>query len=373
MVGKIPRVLQVLPALKSGGVEKATLDWAQILCQQAPTFVTSAGGGLVKHLEASGVAHLPLPLDKKSPWALWLNAKALCQVIKEHNIQLVHVRSRAPAWSALWAARRMKVPFITTYHGVYNAHNRLKRFYNSVMARGDHVIAISEYVARHIQSEHGHLKPNVVVIPEGIDTDVFDPTSVSCEQVEALKQQWGVPPNKFLIMLPGRLTRWKGQGVLVGALKGLSDLPVHVVFLGSDQGRTDYSDRLRQETKDLPVTFVPSCEYMPTAYAAADLVLSCSIEPEAFGRVTAEALSMARPYIGTDLGATPELCLEGQTGFLIPANDFDALAVTIRNLFALAMDEKTRMGLVARQHISDNFSLKQMTAKTLDLYQLLIG
>ena len=368
MADRLPRVLQVLPALQSGGVEKATLDWAKILCQKAPTFVASAGGSLVKQLEVSGATHFQLPLDKKSPWSLWLNARVLCQIIKDHNIQLVHARSRMPAWSALWAARRMKVPFITTYHGVYNSHNRLKRFYNSVMARGDQVIAISDYVAQHIQREHGDLNPKVVVIPEGIDTDLFDPATISPDYVEKLKQKWEVPANKFLILLPGRLTRWKGQEVLIKALKQITDLPVHVVFLGSDQGRQDYRNLLHQQTQGLPVTFIQECQDMPTAYAAADLVLSCSIEPEAFGRVTAEALSMARPYTGTNLGATPELCMDGQTGFLVPAGDAGALAHAIRRQFSLPIDQKTQMGLVARQHIIDHFSLEQMTAKTLKAY-----
>ena len=365
----LSRVLQVLPALQSGGVEKATLDWAEILCQQVPTFVASAGGDLVKPLEVFGATHLLLPLDKKSPWSLWSNARALCQVIKEHNIQLVHARSRMPAWSALWAARWAKVPFITTYHGVYNSHNRLKRFYNSVMARGDQVIAISEYVADHIQQEHGHLNPKVVVIPEGIDTDLFDSATISSDYVEKLKQKWEVPANKFLILLPGRLTRWKGQEVLIKALKQITDSPVHVVFLGSDQGRQDYSNLLHQQTQDLPVTFIQECQDMPAAYAAADLVLSCSIEPEAFGRVTAEALSMARPYIGTNLGATPELCIDDQTGFLVPAGDAEALAHAIRRQFSLPVDQEEQMALVARQHIIDHFSLEQMTAKTLKAYR----
>jgi glycosyltransferase involved in cell wall biosynthesis len=369
-----PRTLQVLPALESGGVEKATLDWVRILCNRfpnAPVFVASAGGKLVKDLENLGAHHFTLPLNTKNPWKLWRNAQALQRLTQDYSIQLIHVRSRAPAWSALWAAQRLKVPLLTTYHGVYNSRNRVKRFYNSVMARGDKVIAISQSIAQYIQQQHGSLSSSVTVIPEGIDTDIFDPEKVTVQQINDLCQAWGVPSNRFLILLPGRLTRWKGQEVLIKALRLLTDLPICAVFLGSDQGRKVYIDHLRQVSQDLDVRFIEECDRMPVAYAAADVVLSCSIEAEAFGRVTAEALAMARPYIGTNLGATPELCLDKQTGFLVPPDDENALAQKVQDVFHLTSEYKQKMGFAARQHIVENFSLEKMAEATLKVYQSL--
>ncbi len=366
-----PRTLQVLPVLESGGVEKATLDWVRILCNcfpKTPVFVASAGGRLVKDLEVLGVKHFTLPLDSKNPYKMWANAQALQQMIQDHSLQLVHARSRAPAWGALWAARRLKIPFLTTYHGVYNSHNGLKRFYNSVMARGDKVIAISQYVAQHIQQQHGSLNPAISVIPEGIDTDIFDPDKITIQQINDLRQSWDIPTGRFLILLPGRLTRWKGQEVLAKALRLLTDLPICAVFLGSDQGRSNYTEHLRQLTQGLEVRFIDGCDTMSIAYAAADVVLSCSIEEEAFGRVTAEALAMARPYIGTNLGATPELCLDEQTGLLVHPSDANALAQKIREVFYLIPEHKNEMGHAARRHIVENFSLDKMAKATLEVY-----
>lgn len=372
MGDNILRTLQVLPALESGGVEQATLDWVKILCNHCPSdniFVASAGGKLVNELEDLGVQHFNLPLNTKNPWKLWRNAQALQKIIQAHSIELVHARSRAPAWSTLWAARSLKIPFLTTYHGVYNNCNRIKRFYNSVMARGDQVIAISDYVDQNIQQHYSHLSPRVVVIPEGIDTEYFNPNKATAQQINKLRQKWDIHSDKFLILLPGRLTFWKGQEVLIKALSTLTDLPICAVFLGSDQGRKHYSNNLHQLSQGLDVKFIEEHDTMPVAYAAADLVLSCSTEAEAFGRVTAEALAMARPYIGTNIGATPELCPNEEIGFLVQPHDGKALSKKIREVFSLTLEHKQKMGLLARQHIVENFSLNKMTKATLSLYQ----
>ncbi|MCX7337977.1 MAG: glycosyltransferase, partial [Alphaproteobacteria bacterium] len=183
------------------------------------TCVASSGGALVPLLEKLGGIHITMPLDQKNPLALLRNKALITQAAKDHKIDLIHARSRAPGWSALWAARTLGIPLITTYHGVYNSTGRIKRFYNSIMARGDHVIAISHYIARHIEKEHGHLKPKISIIPEGIDTDSFDPLLVSAGQINQLKSDWEIPKENFVILLPGRLTRWKGQEILLKALE----------------------------------------------------------------------------------------------------------------------------------------------------------
>jgi glycosyltransferase involved in cell wall biosynthesis len=364
-----PTVLQVLPSLHSGGVERATLDMVKGIAQNYPkagNYVTSAGGPLVEEVCLYGGQHITLPLNTKSPFQIYKNTQRLVDVIKSHDIQLIHARSRAPAWSALKAARRQNIPFITTYHGIYNSNNPLKSFYNSIMARGDKVIAISQYVANHINTYYTHTyHSNVVVIPEGIDTDFFDPARINPEQVRSLRQKWKVPLDHKLVLLPGRLTRWKGQVVLLNALRLLNRTDMTVVFLGDDQGRHGYRQELEVLAKDLPVKFISACDVMPIAYAASDIVLSCSTDPEAFGRVTAEALAMGRPYIGTNHGATPEMCIEGQTGFLVAPGDSKALAEKIKHLF----DAEISLASSARQHIVQNFSLDKMIKQTLELYQ----
>lgn len=371
-VNRIPIVLQVLPALRNGGVEKATLDWSSILSKQnntVPNYVVSAGGELVKVLEQFGGIHIDLPLETKNPWVMMRNACHLKKIILQHNIQLIHARSRAPAWSALIAARQLRIPFITTYHGVYNSGNFLKKFYNSVMVRGDEVIAISKYIGNLVEENYQGLSSSINIVPEGTDVTIFDPAQIKDEDKKELRHLWQIPDDKYLILLPGRLTSWKGQEVLAKALIHLSDLPICTVFLGSDQGRVKYSKRLKEMIDPSSVRFIEGCQQMPVAYAAADVVLSCSIEPEAYGRVTAEALAMGRPYIGTCLGATPELCLDNVTGFLIPPKCPLSLAEKIRHVLRLSLDQKNRMGSKSRHHIVKNFSLEQMTKLTFEVYK----
>lgn len=361
-MAQFPVVLQVLPALNSGGVEKNTLEIAQAISEKHPErahYVASFGGLLEKQLSAQ---HISLPLNSKSPVQIYKNIDRLVQIIKTKKIQVIHAMSRAPAWSAWRAAELTGIKFITTYHGVYNCSNYLKYLYNSVMARGSPVIAVSEYVFKHIQREYPKLGSQVVLIKSGVDTKLFDPVQITQNQIKSLKSRWGVPDAHRLILLPGRLTRWKGQAVFLKALRQIDYLNTTAVLLGDAQGRLKYQQELENLASDLPVKFISSCESMPVAYAAADLVLSCSTEPEAFGRVTAEALSMGCAFIGTDLGATPEMCIDGQTGFLVPPNQPDALACQIEQSFHGNLKNK------AREHIQKNFSLADSLGKILDLY-----
>ena len=366
-----PRVLQVLPALESGGVEGATLDMVAGIKKAHPTaetFVASNGGILTQKLLILGGQHLKVPLKSKTPWRLIQNAATLKGLIQKHGIQVVHARSRAPAWSALWAARQMGIPFITTYHGVYNSNGYLKTFYNSVMARGDRVIAISSYVADHIKKTYPGLSSKLITIPEGIDTDYFDPSHVSPESVDTLRQTWDIPKSHQVILLPGRLTHWKGQNVLIKALREMDTRGLTAIILGDDQGRTEYRKALEKAALGLPVKFIKNCHTMPAAYALADVVVSCSTDPEAFGRITAEALSMGRPYVGTNHGATPEKCIQGKTGFLVKPGNPKALAEILMSVLSLSQQEKDNLGRQGRAHICQNFSLKGMITRTLDLY-----
>lgn len=367
-----PRVLQVLPSLESGGVERATVDTVAGVKKAYPdteTFVTSSGGVLVDKIFLMGGHHLELPLNKKAPWSLACNALALKKLIKDYNVNLLHARSRAPAWSALWAAKQTNIPFITTYHGVYNCNNSLKVFYNSIMARGDKVIAISQYVARHIKESYPHLSPHITVIQEGIDTTYFNSAEVSVEAINTLRAKWKIPDGRKVILLPGRLTRWKGHAVLIDALRQMDTSNLFAIILGDDQGRESYRLELENKAVALPIKFLKEYHDMPTAYALADVVLSCSTDPEAFGRVTAEALAMGRPYIGTNHGATPEMCIHGKTGFLVPPTNVAALAAMIPYVLSLTDEKRLALSTKARQHICENFSLTQMISRTLALYK----
>lgn len=367
----LPRVLQVLPALESGGVERVSVDMVAGIKKNYPnvkTFVASGGGVLVDKILLLGGQHFKVPLNLKTPWSLIGNALSLRKLIREHDIHLVHARSRGPAWSAFLAARKARIPFITTYHGIYNSRNALKSFYNSIMARGDYVIAISEYVANHIKQNYPHLSNNIRVIHEGIDTAYFNPDETSCDALKALQTKWGVPQGHKIILLPGRLTRWKGHEILIKALHKIDISNLYAIILGNDQGKDSYKLELECKSAGLPVKFMKECHDMQSAYALADVVLSCSTDPEAFGRVTAEALSMGSLYIGTDCGATPEMCVHEKTGFLVPPSNPDALAAMISHVLSLSEERKLSLSVCARQHICNNFSLDRMVKQTLDLY-----
>jgi glycosyltransferase involved in cell wall biosynthesis len=360
-------VLHVLPALNSGGVEQTVLDLSLGMRNEDwPVFVASSGGFLQPFLEKAGCVHETLPLSSKNPATLWRNALALENLIKKHKIHILHVHSRAPAWSCFWASKRCNIPMISTFHGVYNSHNSFKKYYNSVMVRGKLVIAISQFIAAHICKEYGRLA-SVITIPEGIDTAKFTPQAVNMALVQQFRQEWQAV-DKQVILLPGRLTRWKGQWVLLEALRKLDYSQIQVVLLGDDQGRQAYVHELRQLAQGLPVHFAPPTHHMAEAYTAADYVVNCSTDPEAFGRVTAEAMATERVYIGTNHGATPEMCIHGETGFLAYPSDSAHLAKTLTTVLALTENQKNKITQHAGKHIRENFSLSHMVKQTLGLY-----
>lgn len=364
------RVLQVLPALNIGGVERATLDMVAALRHAFPiTYVASQGGSLLNNLERLGGTHFTLPLASKNPLQMLLNAYDLAQLIRTHSIELVHARSRAPAWSALWAARWTKTPFITTYHGTYLSSNAVKTYYNSVMTRGDQVIAISQFIAQYILQQHQNRSPKVRLIREGIDTDVFDPQKVPPEAALDLRKSWDIPENAVVILLPGRVSRIKGQTVFIEALRQLNVPNVFGVILGPDQPNSTYPTEVRQLSEGLPLRRILNTPIPRVAYAAADFVVYPSVTPEAFGRVTAETGAMERVIIASDLGATPELCQPGVTGCLVTPNDPSALAGTLQKALVMSPQERLAMGKAARAYMIKNFSLKRMCEETIALYQ----
>ncbi|MGI4851572.1 MAG: glycosyltransferase family 4 protein [Janthinobacterium lividum] len=374
------RILQVLPSLGQGGVERGTLEVAQAIQQaQGHAWVASNSGPLVDNLIKIKAQHCHLPLKSKNPFTIFLNIYRLYKLIRQEKIDLIHARSRAPAWSAFWAARLAGIPFMTTFHGSYNFTNFLKKYYNSVMVRGNTVIAISTYIYDHILKNYQNYRQSnqITIIPRGVDLDVFnknDPTLL--KRIQRLKTKWQIDENYPIILLVGRLTRWKGQETALKSLGFLKNFKGILVCLGSDQGRISYLESLKTLAKSLDIQnrvyFIPTCDDMPAAYAMADLALHTSTDPEAFGRTIIEAQSMGKCVIATAHGAPVDIIQEGITGYLIAPQDPQKLANSIQHYFTLSSQEKENISRAAFDRIKSLFSKDQMMEKTLKVYQDLL-
>lgn len=377
--GRLATVLQILPALgASGGVERGTVEIAGAVVQAGGrAIVASSGGALVHDLARVGAVHVELPLQSKNPVTMWRNIDRIAEVIKAENVDIVHARSRAPAWSAWMAAKRTNTHFVTTFHGTYGASNHLKRVYNSVMTRGERVIAISQFIAGHVRQLYGVPSGKIRVIHRGVDLDRFDPAKVTAQRVVNLATDWMLPDGMPVIMLPGRLTRWKGQPVVIDALGKLNRRDVRCLLVGGDQGREDYRAELEAmiSARNLNevVRLVDHCDDMPAAYMLTDVVISASTDPEAFGRVIAEAQALGRPVIATDHGGAKETVIPGETGWLVPPGDADALAAAIDKVLALDSAQRSTLAGKAITNVRDNFSKTAMCTKTLDVYDEVLG
>ncbi|EKV27702.1 Glycosyltransferase [Caenispirillum salinarum AK4] len=378
-----PTILQVLPRLETGGVERGTIEIAEgIIAAGGRAVVASEGGRMVRELDRMGAEHVTLPLASKNPLVMRKNVNRLKALIRDKDVKIVHARSRAPAWSARAAARALGVPFVTTFHGTYNLGKGLerpfKRIYNAVMADGDAVIAISDFIRDHIAITYGVSGARVTVIPRAVDVARFDPDRVSQERLIQLATRWRLPDGVPVILLPGRLTRWKGQELLIRALARMKTRPVRCLLVGSDQGRTAYREGLedliaRLELRDT-VHLVGECDDMPAAYKLSDVVVSASTDPEAFGRVVAEAGAMGRPVVAPNHGAAPEIVKPGgETGWLFWPESADDLARALDE--ALVLDESGRAALKDRAmtRVRENFSKDRMVDATMDVYRRMLG
>ncbi len=373
-----PAVLQVLPLLDTGGVERGTVEIAEALAREGWTaLVASAGGRMVRDVERVGGRHIALPLATKNPGAILRNASRLAALIRAEQVAIIHARSRAPAWSALLAARRTGAHFVTTYHGAYGEDLPFKRLYNSVMARGERVIAASHFVAGLIGSRHGVVPARIRVIPRGIDPARFDPASVVPDRVARLARAWMLPAGTPVVLMPGRLTGWKGQKVLIEAVARLRTGDVHCVLVGSDQGRARYTESLRRLAAARGVAarvrLPGECDDMPAALLLADVVVHASTEPEAFGRVVIEAQAMERPVIASDLGGPVEMVEHGVTGWRVPPGDPAALAAAIDRVLALPEPERRAVGTHARAAVLGRCTTRAMQEATLAVYRELLG
>lgn len=370
-------ILQVIPELDAGGAERTTLEVSEaIIAKGGKAYVASQGGRLEDELAAMGGRLIRLDMKTKNPFRIWRHAARLCQSISAFDIDLIHARSRAPAWSAMWAAKRMNIPFVTTYHGAYNAKTGIKRWYNSVMARGDIVIANSNYIEHHIHHEYPGMVDRIAVIHRGVDLDRFQLERVDEDKRSRLLSDWDLPPGRPVLLLPARLTRWKGQILAIEALGLLMDLdPQPVLVLAGDaQGRNAYVDEIKNKAAALNVDMrMPGhVRDMVTALAASDLVLTPSIEPEAFGRTAAEAQAMGKPVIAADHGGAVEVVVDGQTGWRVPPGNTARLAELIRQALQLDPQERVKMATLARKHIESHFSTASLQQKTLQVYEQLL-
>ncbi|MFZ1992250.1 MAG: glycosyltransferase family 4 protein [Alphaproteobacteria bacterium] len=375
-------ILQVIPALDAGGAERTTIDIAgAIAAAGGKALVASEGGRLEGELAAMGGELIRLPVASKNPLTILSNAGKLEKIIRERNVSVIHARSRAPAWSAFLAARATKIPFVTTYHGAYNAGNWFKEQYNGVMAAGAIVIANSEFTGAEIAKAYKIDKKRIAVIPRGTDFSAFDKAKITLERVLEMKTKWGLAGYRGpVILCPARLTRWKGQLVFIEALAQLKREgrlgDAMAVLAGDAQGRDAYVDEVKRAIKagdlDNRVKIVGHIEEMPPAYAASSLVVSASTDPEAFGRVIVEASAMGLPVIATDHGGARETVITDPpdqiTGWLTPPGDAKALADAIAAALALSPEERAALGARGQAYVRRRYSREAMCRATLQVY-----
>lgn len=373
-------VLQVVPRLEQGGVERGTLEIVEAIVRAGGrALVATAGGKLEVRVTRAGGEIIHMNADSKNPVTLWQNARLLRRLIREQSVEIVHARSRAPAWSAYWATRALEVPFVTTYHGTYNEGLPFKRTYNSVMARGRPVIATSEFIRGLVRERHGVPDDRIVTIPRGADVNVFAEEAVGNERTIKLADQWGlIEEARAMVLMPGRLTRWKGGESVIEAaalLKAKRGADFAVLLVGDDQSgfRQVLEKKIAETDTGDVVHLTGGTQDMAAAYKLAMVVVSASTEPEAFGRVIVEAQAMSKPVIATNHGGARETVVHGSTGWLYPPGDAEALARTIGQALDLDPSERAHMGLAGRARIHSAYTVAAMQRATLAVYEQVAG
>ncbi len=373
-----PVILQVIPELNVGGTERAVTDVARaVIDAGGEALVVSQGGDLAPELLRTKARLIQMPVASKSPLTIQRNASRLVKLIRSEHVNLIHARSRAPAWSALKAARRTGCPFVTTFHAPYNFSGGLKKRYNAVMAKGDRVIAISDFIAAHVRENYGVGDDRLRRIHRGIDVVSFNPSAVSSERVASLAARWNLPDGVPIVMLPGRLARWKGQDVMIQAMTQMERNDALCLMVGVGSGHEGLRRKIEKdiETRGLAgrVVLIDGCQDMAAAYRLADVVVSASIEPEGFGRVAVEAQAMGVPVVATNHGGTHETMEPGVTGWLVQPEDPAALAQAVAVALDLDEEGRVRLAAAARARVVERFVRTTMCAQTLDVYRELIA
>jgi len=379
------KVLQVIPKLGYGGAETGCYDLAHFLPEKGfKSYIATSGGELLKFIDKKKVKIFKLPLQSKNPLLILFNTLAILLIIIFYNINIVHARSRAPAWSCLFATKLTFRKFVTTFHGTYNFSSKIKKFYNSIMVRSDLVIAGSNFIFSHINSNYGNFfiknKRKLLVIFRGINTNYFNSQKLLPIKLDKFAKQYNIDRNKFVILLPGRLTYWKGQKIFIEAIKLINERtdtpPFEAIILGGDQGRNVYKKQLldlaQQYRLSKVIKFIERCEQMPVAYGIANLVCSCSYEPEAFGRVSVEAQSMQIPIIASDIGGSTETIIKDKTGYLFANKNPNSLADLISMVMQKDYNSLKSVGIEGRKNILKKFDVDKMCLSTFTEYKKLI-
>ena len=379
------KVLQVIPRLGFGGAETGCFDLAHYLHEQnCKSFIITSGGELLKYINKKKVKVIKLPVQSKNPILILINAIIITFIILIYNINIVHARSRAPGWSCLLATKITARNFVTTFHGTYNFKGEIKKFYNSVMVRSNLVIAGSNFIFTHINENYKNFflnsKRKLLVIFRGINTSYFHNKKIMPIKIDKFSKQHNIDRNKFIILMPGRLTFWKGQKLFIEAIKILSEKEdissVEAIILGSEQGRTIYKKQLtalvQQYRLNKVIKFIDQCDEMPVAYMISNLVVSSSIEPEAFGRISVEAQSMEVPIIASNIGGSKETIISNKTGFLFESGNPNALAETITMVMKKDYNSLKSIGFEGRKNVLKKFDVDKMCQTTFTEYKKLI-
>jgi len=379
------KVLQVIPKLGYGGAETGCYDLAHYLPENnCSSYIVTSGGELLKFIDKKKVKVIKLPVHSKNPFLMLFNSIALIFIILLNNISIVHARSRAPAWSCLLATKITRRKFVTTFHGTYNFKNPIKKLYNSVMVRSDLIIAGSNFIFSHINqnySKYLDLKKKFLVIFRGINVDYFDSSTTLDTEENRLTSDWEVDKNKKMILMPGRLTAWKGQETFIEALNLVNEElgyeSFNAVILGSDQGRDIYTKKIKRLAEQYRLTsqlkFIEHCKNMPLAYKISDIVVSTSVEPEAFGRVAVEAQSMEKPIIASDIGGSNETIIDNVSGFLFQSGNAEALSKKIVEVLQLDESRLKSIGIEGRKNIIKKFNVEKMCFSTYSEYKKLLN
>jgi len=367
-------VLQVLPHLNSGGLVSGAIEISlSLINNNFNSYVLTKGGRREREIVRAGGILFKMNVASKNPIVMFKNIFKIIKIIKDYKIDIIHTRSRAPAWSAYFAAKKMNIPFITTFHGTYGINNRIKKIYNSIMVRGDKVIAISAFIKNHIISNYNVDEDRVETIPRGIDISVFNSENVSNERLIYFTNKFNIMDNSYVILLPGRITRWKGHILLIKAIAELKRKDLLCIFVGDSQGRTKYVAELHNLINKYELSdkfrIVENQIDMSAIYKLSDIVISASTDPEAFGRVIAEAQAMGRLTIAADHGGASEIIVDGVTGWLFEANNSSALAKKIDYALNISLEDRNIMAINSVERIKKNFNNKFMSLRTIKVYK----
>lgn len=376
-----PTILQIIPHLGAGGAEQGCIDVSKaIVAAGGKSIIVSNGGSRIRELKRHGATHITMPAHTKNPLKMWRNISRLKKIIRDHNVHIIHARSRAPAWSAYRAAKSMNIPFVTTCHAAYKFKKPIKRWYNSVMAKGDRVISISDFIGTYLNENYQTPPDKIRVAYRGTDFKKFHPQAVTQERMIAISSTWRIKDGAPLIFMPGRLSPIKGHHFLIEAIEHLLKDPAFkdaiCVFAGSDQGRTAYRqnllDTIKEKNLEGHIWFVPNCTDMPAAYMLSNAVVCASMVPEGFGRVPVEAQAMGRPAIATSHGGAGQTIIDRETGWLVEAGNVDELVDALKQALSLTDQQRNGLAMTSMQHVQQKFSVEAMCDAVINTYNELL-